>query len=611
MWSAIKWVFRTLGQVLNTIRLLVINLLFLFVLVMVIMLFSSKDEGPVMPSNAALTLTLTGPILETESTMSPRRFAERWLSGDDTPAPLTLQQIKTALERARHDERISAVVLNLQEMSETSLTKLDEVGQALADFKTSGKPVYAMGDYYTQGQYYLAAHADEVLLNSAGGVTIQGLGVYRLYYKNAFDKFNITPHVFRVGTYKSFVEPYLRDDMSAESKEDTRRWLDQLWTHYQRNVAKLRDIPQDHISPSAEQLLSRLTAAKGNPAQYALEQGLVDRLATREEMHIAIAEHVGWNNQKQQYMSVEVPAYLSHQLPYQSDAPAVGLISASGAIMGGQRTPNTINDEHLSKLIEQARRDDDIHALVLRIDSPGGSAFAAEQIRNSLLRFKESGKPLVISMGSTAASGGYWIAADADKIYAAPTTLTGSIGVFGLFLTFEEAFNKLGLNTDGVGTTAFVGAGLTTGLPESAKQVIQLTIEHTYDRFVDIVANGRHLDKAQVEAAAQGHVWTGIDAKKLGLVDELGSLEDALAGAANLANAGEFKVKRIQLPVSAKEKLLGQLLGDNQALSDWVLAALPAALRPAGEQLHSELSALQQFDDAQGQYVLCVPCQGF
>lgn len=611
MWSAIKWVFRTLGRVLNTIRLLVINLLFLFVLVMVIMLFSSKDEGPVMPSNAALTLTLTGPILETESTMSPRRFAERWLSGDDTPAPLTLQQIKTALERARHDERISAVVLNLQEMSETSLTKLDEVGQALADFKTSGKPVYAMGDYYTQGQYYLAAHADEVLLNSAGGVTIQGLGVYRLYYKNAFDKFDITPHVFRVGTYKSFVEPYLRDDMSAESKEDTRRWLDQLWTHYQRNVAKLRDIPQDHISPSAEQLLSRLTAAKGNPAQYALEQGLVDRLTTREEMHIAIAEHVGWNNQKQQYMSVEAPAYLSHQLPYQSDAPAVGLISASGAIMGGQRTPNTINDEHLSKLIEQARRDDDIHALVLRIDSPGGSAFAAEQIRNSLLRFKESGKPLVISMGSTAASGGYWIAADADKIYAAPTTLTGSIGVFGLFLTFEEAFNKLGLNTDGVGTTAFVGAGLTTGLPESAKQVIQLTVEHTYDRFVDIVANGRHLDKAQVEAAAQGHVWTGIDAKKLGLVDELGSLEDALAGAANLANAGEFKVKRIQLPVSAKEKLLGQLLGDNQVLSDWVLAALPAALRPAGEQLHSELSALQQFDDAQGQYVLCVPCQGF
>lgn len=611
MWSAIKWVFRTLGRVLNTIRLLVINLLFLYVLVMVIMLFSSKDEGPVMPSNAALTLTLTGPILETESTMSPRRFAERWLSGDDTPAPLTLQQIKTALERARHDERISAVVLNLQEMSETSLTKLDEVGQALADFKTSGKPVYAMGDYYTQGQYYLAAHADEVLLNSAGGVTIQGLGVYRLYYKNAFDKFDITPHVFRVGTYKSFVEPYLRDDMSAESKEDTRRWLDQLWTHYQRNVAKLRDIPQDHISPSAEQLLSRLTAAKGNPAQYALEQGLVDRLTTREEMHIAIAEHVGWNNQKQQYMSVEAPAYLSHQLPYQSDAPAVGLISASGAIMGGQRTPNTINDEHLSKLIEQARRDDDIHALVLRIDSPGGSAFAAEQIRNSLLRFKESGKPLVISMGSTAASGGYWIAADADKIYAAPTTLTGSIGVFGLFLTFEEAFNKLGLNTDGVGTTAFVGAGLTTGLPESAKQVIQLTVEHTYDRFVDIVANGRHLDKAQVEAAAQGHVWTGIDAKKLGLVDELGSLEDALAGAANLANAGEFKVKRIQLPVSAKEKLLGQLLGDNQVLSDWVLAALPAALRPAGEQLHSELSALQQFDDAQGQYVLCVPCQGF
>lgn len=611
MWSAIKWVFRTLGRVLNAVRMLIINLLFLVILVAVVLVFSSKDESPTLPAKAALTLTLTGPILEQDATASPRRLAEKWLSGDNTPPPMTLSQIKEALDRARNDERIGAVVLRLQNMSESSLTKLDEVGEAIEGFKTSGKPVYALGDYYTQGQYYLAAHADEVLLNPAGAVTIQGLGVYRLHYKSAFERFNITPHVFRVGTYKSFVEPYLRDDMSAESREDTLRWLGQLWQHYQDNIVKLRGIPADHINPSKEQLLSRFGAVNGDPARYALEQGLVDRLASRNEMLQTVAEQVGWDSQANRYMSVEIPAYLSHSAPQNKAAPAVGLITASGAIMSGEAGPNTINDEYLGQLIDEARMDADIHALVLRIDSPGGSAFAAEQIRSSLLRFKESGKPLVVSMGSIAASGGYWIAADADKIYAAPTTLTGSIGVFGLFLTFEEAFEKLGLNTDGVGTTDFVGAGLTTGLPEHTKQLIQMGVEHTYDQFVDLVAKGRSMNPEQVERAAQGHVWTGQDAKELGLVDELGYLDDALAGAAGLAELAEFSVKPIKLPSSAKEMLLEQLLLDSGVLSDWATAALPAVLRPAGEQLKQELSALSHFNDVRGQYVLCVECQEF
>ncbi|GAA3722339.1 signal peptide peptidase SppA [Oceanisphaera sediminis] len=611
MWSAIKWVFRTLGRVLNAIRMLIINLLFLAILVAVVLVFSSKDEAPTLPARAALTLTLTGPILEQDTIASPRRLAEKWLSGDNTPPPMTLSQIKEALDRARNDERIGALVLRLQNMSESSLTKLDEVGEAIEGFKTSGKPVYALGDYYTQGQYYLAAHADEVLLNPAGAVTIQGLGVYRLHYKSAFERFNITPHVFRVGTYKSFVEPYLRDDMSEESREDTLRWLGQLWQHYQDNIVTLRDIPADHINPSKEQLLSRFGAVNGDPARYALEQGLVDRLASRNEMLQTVAEQVGWDSQTNRYMSVEIPTYLSHSAPRKNAAPAVGLITASGAIMGGDAGPNTINDEYLSQLIDEARLDADIHALVLRIDSPGGSAFAAEQIRSSLLRFKESGKPLVVSMGSIAASGGYWIAADADRIYAAPTTLTGSIGVFGLFLTFEEAFEKLGLHTDGVGTTDFVGAGLTTGLPEHTKQLIQMGVEHTYDQFVDLVAKGRSMNPEQVERAAQGHVWTGQDAKELGLVDELGYLNDALAGAAGLAELPEFSVKPVKLPTSAKDILLEQLLLDSGVLSDWATAALPAVLRPAGEQLKSELSALSHFDDVRGQYVLCVECQEF
>ena len=616
MWAKIKWLFRGLVKALNVIRVLITTVFLLMILSFAFILFSADESNQPLPNKAALTLALSGAVLEQETQVTPKSMAEKWFSGDDTPPPMTLSQIKDALDMARTDDRIQALVLQLHNMTESSITKLDEVGAAIELFKTSGKPVYAIGDNYSQGQYYLAAHADEILLNPAGSVSIQGLGVYRLHYKSAFERFNITPHVFRVGTYKSFVEPYIRDDMSAESREDTQLWLGQLWQHYQDNIATLRNIPTDHISPTKEQMLSRFAKANGDPAKYALEQGLVDRLATRDEMLHTVAEHVGWNNKANQYMSLDVPTYLQRNqtVPNQtaSSVPTVGMIIASGAIMSADSaTPNSINDEHLSQLINEARLDEQIKALVLRVDSPGGSAFAAEQIRRSLLNFKTSGKPLVISMGNAAASGGYWIAADADKIYASPTTLTGSIGVFGLFLSFEDALQKIGLNTDGVGTTDFVGAGLTTGLPSHVKEMIQMSVEHTYRQFVTIVAEGRNLAPAEVERVAQGHVWTGQMALELGLVDELGNLDDALAGAALLANLGEFDVKHVKLPMSAKDKLLAQFMGDSTVFSDLLISALPPALRPTAAQVQQEVSSLSQLHDVQGKYVICVPCQSF
>lgn len=621
MWDKIKWIFRGLVKVLNVIRVLVTAVFLFMIIGFMFIMFGSDDESQMLPERAALTLALSGALLEKEQQVSPQAAAKKWLSGDETPPPMTIKQIKAALDTARNDDRIPVLVLQLQNMTESNLTKLDEVGAAIELFKTSGKPVYAIGDYYSQGQYYLAAHADHIMLNAAGGVSIEGLGVYRLFYKSAFERFNITPHVFRVGSYKSFVEPYIRDDMSDESREDTGLWLGQIWQHYQENIAKLRNIPLDQISPSKEQMLSRFAKANGDLARYALEQGLVDSLASRAQMHSTLAEQVGWNIQTHQYMSIDIRNYAQSTktaaVANTKSGPAIGMITASGAIMSAQSaTPNSINDEELIRLVDEARVDEQIKALVLRIDSPGGSAFAAEQIRQALLRFKESGKPLVISMGSMAASGGYWIAADADKIYASPTTLTGSIGVFGLFLSFEEALQKLGLNTDGVGTTDFVGAGLTTGLPDHVKQMIQMSVEHTYGQFIGIVANGRNMTPAQVEPMAQGHVWTGQTALELGLVDELGNLDDALAGAALLANLAQFEVKQVILPVSAKDKLLAQIMGQPQALSatsvgDMVMNALPQALRPAAEQVQQEVNSLSQFSDVRGQYVICVPCQEF
>ncbi|MEJ6017816.1 signal peptide peptidase SppA [Aeromonas caviae] len=610
IFKGLGWLFRSLWRLLNFTRLMLVNLLFLLV-VLVIVFSVSQSETPSTPIEGALTLNLSGVLVEQRTQTDPTvQLLRQMDKGDEQPSEIVLSDLLWAIKSAGNDDRIKALVIKPQGLQGASLSKLQEVTAAIDAFKESGKPVIAMADYYSQGAYLLAAHADHVLLNQSGAVLIEGLGVYQTYFKSALEKLNITPHVFKVGTYKSFVEPYTRDEMSPESKEANQRWLDQLWQSYVADVAEQREIEPDAVAPNKDHFLELLRKAGGNAASYALDNGLVDQLATRDEMTQAVIKEVG-EADDHGWKGVGLKEYLAaipEQYP-QSGKDEVGLITASGAIMDGVQPAGTIGGDSLADLLAEARRDDQVKAVVLRVDSPGGSAFAAEQIRAELLALKQAGKPVVISMGSYAASGGYWISADADKIFASPTTLTGSIGVFGMFATIDKALSQYGVHTDGVGTTDFVGVGLTRALPDHVGEAIQLSVEDTYQRFVGLVGKGRGLSPEEAEKAAEGRVWTGQDAKALGLVDEFGNLDDALKAAADLANLKSWQVTPIAPEESARDKFLRELFDSSaQALAPHLQSWLPTGLGKALLEMNRGLDPLTRFNDPQGTYAFCPVC---
>ncbi|MDO2947444.1 signal peptide peptidase SppA [Aeromonas simiae] len=611
IFKGLGWLLRGLWRLLNFTRHLFLNLIFLALVLVLVLAFGSREK-PLPPIEGALTLDLSGELVEQRSLPDASSQLMRQLgSGEDLPSEIVLADLLWAIEQAKGDDRIKALVLKTQNLQQASLSKLQEVASAIDRFKESGKPVYAMADFYTQGQYLLASHASHVMLNQSGAVLLEGLGVYQLYFKSALEKFNITPHVFKVGTYKSFVEPYTRDDMSPESREANQRWLSQLWDGYVKDVAAQRKVAPDAVSPSKDQMLARLRKAGGNAALYAEEQGLVDQLATRDEMTQTIVKEVGEGEEPDSWKGVGLKEYLAAIGPRyeQSGKDEVGLIIASGPILDGQQPAGSIGGDTLSELLADARRDDAVKAVVLRVDSPGGSAFAAEQIRAELLALKQAGKPVVVSMGSYAASGGYWISADADKIFASPSTLTGSIGVFGLFATAEKALAQFGISSDGLGTTDFVGLSPARALPDHMAQAIQLNVENTYRRFVDLVAHGRGMTAQEAEQAAEGRVWTGADAKALGLVDEFGDQEDAIQAAAELANLKEYQVTLLEPEESAKEKFLRQLLDSGaRALAPSLSGVLPESLLTPLKAASKAAEPLTRFNDPQGTYAWCPVC---
>ncbi|MGL5949394.1 MAG: signal peptide peptidase SppA [Aeromonas sp.] len=626
--KGLKWLLLSSWRLLNFTRNALLNLAFLLLLALVI--FASRDNTPATPEiSGALTLTLNGPLVEQRSqNASTLELLKQLDDVAEPPRELVLSELVWAIGQAKTDPRIRALVLKPQDLPNTPLPKLQVLAAAIADFKQSQKPVIALADFYSQSQYFLAAHADRVLLNQSGAVLLEGMSVYQPFFKGVLDKLAITPHVFKVGSYKSFVEPYTRSDMSPESKQANRHWLAQLWRQYVDAISTQRQISATQIDPAPDALLNALRAAHGNAATYALNAGLVDALLTRQGMSDEVIAITG-KNKRHSWQGVEVLDYLDAiEPPYaHADKPQIGLITASGAIMDGKQPAGVIGGDSLSRLIDKARRDDHIKALVLRIDSPGGSAFAAEQIRQALLALKAADKPFVVSMGSYAASGGYWIAADADKIFAHPSTLTGSIGVFGLFASFDKALARYGINTDGVATTAQAGLSPLRPLPAHVSAGIQLNVEDTYRRFVDLVAKGRQLSLAEAEKAAQGRVWTGLDGKKLGLVDELGNLEDALQAAAQLADLSTWQVTPITPPQSARDKFLREWFGvesDHTSLLDSLSARLSQTLlNQASQYLAPEFRHLLrplsnagtpmtnawQFNDPQHTYLFCSTCR--
>ncbi|HEY0922332.1 signal peptide peptidase SppA [Rheinheimera pacifica] len=615
----IRRLFGTIARVYRGFRSVILNLLFICIVALIAVSIFSGDDKIKVPPTAALVLNLTGDLVEEKRWTDPIATAiNESLGGQEDAPEVLVSDVVSVIKNATSDNRIQALVLDLSMLGSGSLDKMQLIGAAIEEFKASGKKVLAFGGYYGQGQYYLASYADEISLSPMGAVILEGYGSYPMYYKNALEKLKINTHVFRVGTYKSAVEPFLRNDMSDEAKEANVAWLNELWSDYKQQVAARRGFAADNFDETYAALLEKLQAAEGDLSQYAVNAGLVDNIKTREAFRRDLIAIVG-ENDDHTYNHVTFGEYAKLVIPSkQFDNPLtdkVAIVVARGVIVDGTAKAGTIGGDSTAALLRQARHDDKVKAVVLRIDSPGGSAYASEIIGQEIRLLREAGKPVIASMGSVAASGGYWIAAPANEIWAAPTTITGSIGIFGLLHTAEDAMPALGLNVDGVGTTEL--AGLSAGLPlfkgldPKAKDLFQLLIERGYTEFLTMVGENRNMTTTEVDTVAQGRVWTGSKALELGLVDKLGNINDAIKAAAEKAGLSQYDVKVVKQELTPSEQMIKDLLGEASAkgwLPQGSVSAEQKLLGKLTKQLKQDFVLLNQFNDPNGVYSYCVSC---
>ncbi len=625
----IKRSFSALWRALTFTRSLVVNLVFFVLLFTLIGVITSGEQQIEVPEKTALVLNLVGDVVEQKREVDPMDafLTEALEQQEDTPEVL-LTDIIDVIEKAKNDDRVEILVLQLQGLNGAGLSKLQDIALALEDFKTSGKQIIALGDQFSQDQYYLASTANDIWLNPQGFMLLDGYGRYKMYYKSALDKLEINQHIFRVGTFKSAVEPYIRDNMSEAAKEANKLWLADLWQQYKEDVAERRGFDANNFDENIDTLLTKFSESGGSFAKYALANKWVDQLKTRQEMRSELIDMVGENKKGNSYSHIGYKDYIAAtESPLEASEltnsieDKVAIIVAKGTILDGTQKPGTIGGDSTAKLLRKARNNDNVKAVVLRVDSPGGSAYASEIIRQEVELLKEAGKPVIASMGTYAASGGYWISAPADKIYAAPSSITGSIGIYGMMMTFEKSLSKLGIHTDGVGTTDISGFGPTQPLTPGMAQLFQLTIDKGYQEFIQLVATNRKMTLEQVDAIAQGRVWSGKKAKELGLVDELGNLTDAIIAAANLAKLEQYDTLLIEKEQSSRSKMLQQLLGSSSSLMTLFSQDSGAAnielttntinsepISQLFKKMKAELSLINQFNDPQGRYTLCVAC---
>jgi protease-4 len=565
---------------------------------------------PIVPENAALLISPQGPVVEQyEGDPLERAIAEALRR---EPTQTLLRDLVESVDAAADDDRIRALYLDLGSLEGAGIVKLSELTRAVDAFRETGKPVIAYADFYDQRQYYLAAHADEVYLDPSGIAFIDGYDNYGAYLKDALDKLSVDWNVFRVGEYKSAVEPFSRNDMSPAEREASKAWLDSIWTVYKSDVAKARGIEPDDLQRYADDVVDELRRADGDLAKMALDAKLVTGLRGRTDVEKRLIEITGEDEDTHSFVSVDSAAYLANVQSQRALKPApddkVGVIVATGEIIPGEQPPGTIGSDTVAAQLRDALHDDEIKAVVLRIDSPGGSTFASEVIRREVSALRDAGKPVVASMSGLAASGGYYIAMDADRIIASPATLTGSIGIFAMFPTFQRTLAKLGVHTDGIGTTKLSGEfRVDRPLGDVAKEVLQQSIESEYRKFIEHVARNRKQDVPAIDAIAQGRVWSGADAKRLGLVDRLGSYDDAIEEAAKLASLGDdYDVEILNAQPSFAE-VLGLRMQTAMAklvaplLPKTAFEPLPRLVRPFAR----EIERLSRLSDPRSLYSYC------
>jgi len=587
-------IFGGLWSAVDGARKVTVNLLFLaIVIVLLVVVFSSDD--PEIADGTALVVAPNGRLVEQLTASSPMQLIDE--ARGTAVTETLLKDVVDAIAAGRDDDRIQVLVLDLGAFGGAHLTKLQDVAEAIDDFKANGKKVIARADELSQDGYYLAAHADEIWIHKMGMVILEGYGRYRMYYKEGIDKLGLDVHIFKVGTYKSAVEPYLLDGMSDYAKEANREWLGDLWRIYLEDVAEARGMTAAELDRYAHEFAPVLAQANGDTARAALDFGLVDHALTRVEMRDRLVELVGEDEEAHSYNKVVFTDYLEtiddDRFGRDADGDAVGVIVARGTILDGSQPAGAIGGDSTAALIRQARNDENVKAIVLRVDSGGGSAFASEVIRRECEKARADGKPVIASMGSVAASGGFWISTSSDQIWAHPSTITGSIGIFGMIPTYQRPLAEhLGIRVDGISTAPLAGFRPDRELPAEVGEVIQSVIEHGYRQFLQRVADSRGMTVEEVDAVAQGRVWSGIDAYELGLVDNLGDLDDAVAAAAELAELGDdYEVSFIEKELEFKDRILRDLMAEA------VAGIEPSPLSPVEQTLRRIEDAVAELGD--------------
>ena len=607
--SFLRRIFGGLWGFITWVRVALANILFLMVIAVIYLAYVGEAPEP-LPERAALLLNPMGTIVDQKTYIEPLQALVA--EPNPTDNEVLLRDILDAVRFAADDPAITALVMELDYLMYAGISKSQEIAEAISVFKASGKPVIALGDYFTQDQYLLASQADTIFMHPFGGVAIEGFASYRNYFREALANALVTMHVFKAGEHKSMAEPFLLDGMSEGEKAITGRWLDIMWGQYTAIVEQRRELPAGTLNDYANNHAARLQAARGDTAVLALEAKLVDQLAHRSQANAQVAELVGAVNDEGLYEAVEFQRYLARNralsLPVAGQK-RVAVITASGDIMPGEQPPGTVGGDTLADLITTTASEADVAAIVLRVDSGGGSVFASEIIRQAVLDTKAQGLPVVVSMGSVAASGGYYIAAEADQIWATPGTITGSIGVFAAFPTFEQLLEKFGIRTDGVGTTGLAGSlRVDRPLNPALASSITSSVEHTYRGFVGLVAQGRGMSFEQVDAVAQGRVWNAIDALEAGLIDELGGLDQAVEASAELAGLEDYRVDFIEPSLSPTEQIVQQLADRVGSLGFIRQAAVTQGFDRLLQPVRQAVQVAVSFDDPRYLFMRCMDC---
>ena len=594
------WIFS--GQ----LFFLSLNVIFLLALLIGVISFISSifmDEFD-DPTDKALVIRPLGPIVE-QVAGSDDPFDN--LSGD-LPRELYVGDLLEVLETAASDDRVQDIILSLDNINGTGQAVLYDVGNALQKIQEADKNIIAVGDYYTRSGYYLASFADEIIMNSDGLVEMDGFGRSRLFYKSFLDKIKVDFNVFRVGTFKSAVEPYLGNEMSEAAKEANLAYLDVLWSSYKDVISKNRGMTSDEIQYLVDNSDSILTEEGISSSEAILNYGLVDKLMPRTKTRNYLKELFGESDDKSSFAQISGSEYfrlIQSEKSFDSAEDKIAVVVARGTIVNGDQPPGMIGGDSTSRLIREAHEDENVKAIVLRVDSGGGGVFASEQIRLELLEAKEKGLTIIASMGNVAASGGYWISANAHEIWASHNTITGSIGIFGILPTIDRALNEIGINNDGVKTSRLDLSGdLTSPLDEGLSKIIQSEIEYGYKRFIGLVSEARDISIEEVDKIAQGRVWAGSTALELGLVDNIGNLHMAIKRAAELAEIDEYDSYYPEQEVNWREQIFNRLSG-------YIGWAIPSFIKNniLVQETVRVLQDVEKLNDPKGVYIICEDCQ--